>query len=53
MIHGMKDTARDPSADFMEASDHADNVALNRNDAQIKSYDGKAGARICDRLFGA
>jgi hypothetical protein len=42
--HGMTDTARDPSADFMDASDHADNVALNRNDAQIKSYDGKAGS---------
>ncbi|HEX8114239.1 MAG TPA: hypothetical protein VF516_41200, partial [Kofleriaceae bacterium] len=42
--HGMKDTARDPSADFMAASDHADNVALNRNDAQIKTYDGRAGA---------
>ena len=40
----MKDTARDPSADFMEASDHADNVALNRNDAQIKTYKGEAGA---------
>ena len=42
--HGMTETSRDPGAEFMAASDHADNVALNRNDAQIKTYDGRAGA---------
>ncbi|MDB4957898.1 MAG: hypothetical protein JWO36_5467 [Myxococcales bacterium] len=41
--HGMKETASDPEARFMLAHEHADNVALNKNAAKIKTYDGKVG----------
>lgn len=40
--HGMTETASDPNASFMIASEHADNVALCRNDAKLRTYDGKS-----------
>ncbi|HEY0249965.1 MAG TPA: hypothetical protein VGC41_00475, partial [Kofleriaceae bacterium] len=42
--HGMVATSSDPTAKYMVASEHADNVALNKNDAGIRTYDGKSGA---------
>ena len=42
--HGMTETASDPDAPFMIASEHADNVALCRNDAKLRTYDGKSSA---------
>ena len=42
--HGMTETASDPSKRYMLASKHADNVALNKNDAGLRSYDGRAGS---------
>lgn len=42
--HKMKETASDPDARFMLASEHAENVALNRNDHELRTYPGQCGA---------
>src|SRR6185312_7301740 len=42
--HGMIETSSDPNRRYMLASEHADNVALNKNDAQIKTYNGTSGS---------
>ena len=42
--HSMNETVSDPNARFMLASEHADNVALAKNDAGLKTFDGRSGA---------
>ncbi|HET9986895.1 MAG TPA: hypothetical protein VFQ65_00205, partial [Kofleriaceae bacterium] len=42
--HGMIETSSDPNRRYMLASEHADNVALNKNDAQVKTYNGTSGS---------
>ena len=41
--HKMTETVTDPTLRYMLASEHADNVALNKNDAAIKTYSGQSG----------
>ncbi len=40
---GMTDTNSDPTHRYMLASEHADNVAINKADQGIRTYDGKSG----------
>ena len=42
--HEMHETVSDPNARFMLASEHADNVALAKSDANVKTFNGKSGA---------